>query len=267
MKKIYISEDVIENLNLEIEPNEIDMSSFKKQESLNKDIWKNEDELNPRVRLQLLDITDDFIEFLGLRWIKEKDVILTGSICSYNWSSYSDIDVHVVIDFSEISNNKSLVREYVDAKKNEWNNEHVFLEIYGFNVEFYVEDIDETAISNGIYSLDKNKWLVRPSIDKVEDLSSSKNEKIRNISSKIITKIEDIEKEVEETDDDYELRKLMRDLSDISLNVKKLRKNSLEKNGEFSIGNIVYKVLRRTNNLSKLWSLKTKIYDKINSIN
>lgn len=266
MKKIYISEDVIENLNLELEPNEIDMSSFKKQKTLNKDIWKNDEELNPRVRLQLLDISDDFIDFLGLRWVKEKDIVLTGSICNYNWSSYSDIDVHIIIDFSEIHANKELVREYVDAKKNEWNNEHILLEIYGFNVEFYVEDVNENAVSNGVYSLEKNEWLSKPDINNVEDISSRKDEKIRKIAANLITKIEEIEEETERTRDIQKLRELMNRANKITSMIKEIRKNGLQKNGEISIGNIVYKVLRRTNNLDRIWKLKTALYDKINSL-
>lgn len=266
MKKIYISEDVIENLNLEIEPNEIDMSSFKLKKSLNNDIWKNDDEINPRVRLQLLDIADDFIDFLGIRWIKEKDIVMTGSICNYNWSSYSDIDVHIIIDFSEVHANKELVREYVDAKKNEWNSEHVLLEIYGFNVEFYVEDIDDEPISGGRYSLEKNKWLKKPSIKNIETISPNRDKRLKRAAADLINSIEEIENDINDTDDVQKLRELMDKVNELTGLIKSIRKEGLNKNGEFSFGNIVYKILRRTDNLDKIWKLKTALYDKINSL-
>mgnify|MGYP003293272416 CR=1 FL=1 len=73
-----------ENYNLEYNKDDVDMSSFIMQTQLNNDIWDENDNLNSRVRLKLLDIADDFIETLGISWIKPKDIILTGSLCNYN---------------------------------------------------------------------------------------------------------------------------------------------------------------------------------------
>ena len=43
----------------------------------------------------------DFIDFIGVPLLIE-DVIFTGSLANYNWSEYSDIDLHVVCDFIQI---------------------------------------------------------------------------------------------------------------------------------------------------------------------
>ena len=48
--------------------------------------------------------------------------------------------------------------------------------------------------------------------------------------------------------------------------IKSMRKESLEIHGENGSGNIVYKILRRTNYLEKLWKLSTIVYDRNNSI-
>lgn len=263
---IYQEGKILENYELEIEPNEIDMDSFKIKNNLNDDIW-NGDVLNSRVRLKLLDIADDFIEYLNIRWVKPIDIILTGSICNYNWSKFSDIDVHIIIDFSKVSDKIELVREYFNLKKNEWNNDHNLLEIYGFNVEFYVEDINDETVSSGIYSLEKNEWIKKPDSDDMTDINKNNDWKIRTIASNIINKIDKIISLSEDLTDKEKLHRLNKKIDSLLKKIKNYRKKSLDDDGELSVGNIVYKILRRTEYLNKLWDLKIFIYDKINSIN
>ena len=182
-------ENLVENYQYEYAKDDVDLSSFEKQEQLNQNIWDNEDKLNSRVRLKLLDIADDFIDTLGIKWIKPIDIILTGSLCNYNWSRYSDIDLHVVIDFNEISSKTEFVQEYFNAKKNEWNDLHTDLTIFGFNVELYVENIDNDSVRGGIYSLEKDEWIKKPSLNNISKISSSKEEKIKYFASYFLTKI------------------------------------------------------------------------------
>lgn len=269
MKKIYIKEGklrLLENFDLEVAPQEISLSSFKKERNLNPKIWDNEDNINSRIRLKLLDIADDFYNSLDIKWTKPIDIILTGSICNYNWSQFSDIDLHIVVDFSEISDKKEFVKEYFDSKKNEWNNEHENLNMFGLKVELYVQDISEKGISNGIYSLEKNKWIKKPKEDDVEDIKEPKENIIKMISSSIMTKIDDLENDFYTINDSHKLEIILDKCDSLLSDIRDLRKKSLGDNGEFSVGNIVYKVLRRLEYLDKIWDLKIKIYDKLNSI-
>ena len=89
-----------ENIQTEITPSEVDLSSFEIQHDLNQDVWQEGDMLDSRVRLTLLDIADDFYDSLKLKWLKPLDIVLTGSICNFNWSEFSDIDMHIIVDFS-----------------------------------------------------------------------------------------------------------------------------------------------------------------------
>ena len=70
----------------------------------------------------------------------------------------------------------------------------------------------------------------------------------------------------EKPQNDYSLRKLQHDVDLLFSKLKKIRINGLKKRGEMSIGNIIYKICRRTNYLQKLIDLKNYIYDKINSL-
>ena len=255
-----------ENYNFEYNQNDVDMSSFEKQTSLQQDLWDSEDKLNSRARLRLLDIADDFIETLGISWIKPIDIILTGSLCNYNWSSYSDVDLHVIIDFAEINEKKNFVQEYFNAKKNEWNESHQDLTIFGFNVELYVEDIDNNSVRDGIYSLEKDKWIKKPFADKIQPLTDNKEEKIKYFASRLLTKIEELENEFNLPYDTVSLDKLSKKIDKMLDTLKTIRQNGLNAKGEMSVGNIIYKICRRTGYLDKLWELKNKVYDKKNSL-
>ena len=81
--------------------------SFKPKKELNPKIWVKEGNsyvLNSEVREKLLEISDSFIEFIGVDFFIH-DLILTGSLANYNWSEYSDVDLHIIIDYSDIKGN------------------------------------------------------------------------------------------------------------------------------------------------------------------
>ena len=256
--------NIEENLELEVEPNEVNLSSFRKRETLAPKIWNGE-HLNSRARLKLLDIADDFWETVGTDWVKRKGIVLTGSICNYNWSKFSDIDLHIIVDFSDVDERTDFVQEYYDSKKNEWNNEHDNLRIYGFNVEVYIEDVNANTESGGIYDLEKNSWIKKPNIDDIHSISLNKYD-IKNISAKLMTKIDDYNDKLNNTDDNYELSMLGKKAHYLLNKIKAMRKYGLKRDGEMDSYNIVYKVLKRSGYLDKLWDISSNLYDKINSI-
>ena len=257
---------ILENFSLEVEPNEVDLSSFEIEKSLNKEIWDENNELNSRIRLKLLDIADDFFNSLEVNFVKPIDIVLTGSLCNFNWSEFSDIDLHIIVNFDEISEKTEFVKEYFDAKKNEWNNEHKDLRIYDFPIELYVQNSNEYGISNGMYSLESNKWIKEPDINDLEPLDKVSSQKIKRIASNIMTKIDDYFDYFAECSDNYKLELLNNEIDNLLYKLKVYRQKGLEKYGESGIPNIVYKVLKRTSYLSDLWILRNQVYDKINSI-
>lgn len=257
--------NLIENIDFEVNSSDIDLSSFKKKEDLAPRIWDGEGNLNPKVRLRLLDIADDFWEFVNLTWVKPSGIILTGSICNFNWSKYSDIDLHLIVDFDEIDEKTEFVRDYLDSKKNEWNNEHSELMILGFPVELYVQNLNEMPQSGGIYDLEENEWVKKPNSEDIKPIGLDKFS-IKDKAAEIMTIIDDMYTALESTSDLHEIEEIGEDASYLWKKVKKMRKTSLEKNGESGAGNIVYKILRRTEYLNKLWKLSTIIYDRKNSI-
>lgn len=246
----------------EVKSNEVDLSSFEEQKTLNDKIWKEDKSLNPKVRRRLLKIADDFLDNIEVDNKLVEDVMFLGSLAGYNWSKYSDIDLHILMDFKKINKDTKLVKDYFDSKKKIWSNEHGSLKIYGFPVEIYIQDVDEKNNSLGKYSIENNEWVKE---SKPSDKEIDEN-KIKSKAADLMTEIDKLEKTYNKDLSDEKLTQLSNDVKKIYDKIKQLRKSGLEKNGQFSVGNIVFKVLRRTNYIKKLIDLKIKTYDIINSL-
>ena len=250
-----------EQLN-EVEASDISLKSFKIQDKLNPKFWIN-NKINSRVRLKLLDLADEFIESLAVDWVKPKDIVITGSIANYNWSKYSDVDVHILIDFKEVWKKTEFVQDYFDSKKALWAQEHEQLKIYGFPVEMYVEDTNGDNPSSGIYSLNKNKWIVEPNDFQDAQLNEPF---IKDKAAKIMTEIDDIDDKIKKETDNHKLEVLSTKLKKLFDKLHKQRQESLDKNGEMGTYNIIWKVLRRSGHLDKIWEIINTVYNKVNSI-
>lgn len=246
----------------EVDADNISLESFEPQDELNPKFWIN-NKINSRVRLKLLDLADEFYDSLNITWVKPKDIVLTGSIANYNWSKYSDVDVHILVDYKEVWEKTEFVEDYFDTKKELWSEEHEGLKIYGFPVELYVEDVNNENPNSGIYSLNKNKWIVEPNDFQDAELN---DEYIKNNSAKIMTEIDDIEEKLKSEKDNHKLEVLSTKMKKLFDKLHKQRKESLEKHGEMGTYNIIWKVLRRSGYLDKIWDIINNIYNKVNSI-
>ena len=248
----------------EVSYDDIDMSSFKIKDTLNKDIW-SANGIRPRIRWRLLQIAEDFWDSVEIKFTEPIDVIITGSIANYNWSSFSDIDLHLVVDFTKIDERKDFIKSFMDAKKNIWNDMHDELTLAGFNVELYVQDLSDTIDATGIYSLYKNKWLRKPSrsVFLTKDVD---DDDVRKMAANLINSIDELEDQYLSEMDVDDLQNISVRVNELYDKIRDIRKKYLDKDGEFSLGDKVYKVLRRSGYLEKLIDLKAKTYDKMMSL-
>ena len=234
------------------------ISSFDVKDELNPTIWYNPDDptnavMKEEIRLQLIEIANKFIEFLDYD-IFIQDITMTGSLSNYNWSEFSDIDLHIMYDFNESGNEKELYKDLFKLKKTLFNSTHD-ITVKGYEVELYVQDINEPHISTGVYSVLFNEWLVEPTKEEV------------NINKKIITdKVEQWEDiidlvidDVEESDDDLETS--LEKIQKVKYKLKKYRGCGLEKEGEYSYENLVFKYLRRNGYIQKLFDFQNDVID------
>lgn len=243
---------------------DVNLSSFKIKEELHPKFW-SDGKLSSRVRLRLMDIADDFIKELSVDWVKPKDVILTGSIANYNWSRYSDVDIHVIVDFKKVYPRKTeFVDDYFKAKREIWNDEHEDLKIFGFPIEISVEDSNVSNPSSGRYSLYKNKWIAEP--DDFQDATINQ-EFVKKKAMEIMTQLDGLEKRLSNEDDKVRCGKYGNKAHKIFDKLRKMRSDGLTSSKrEMSSGNIIYKIIRRAGYLDKIWEIVNLGYDKANSI-
>ena len=238
------------------------LKSFDLQDDLNPKIWvktsKGSYILSPKVREKLLEIAYEFIEFLKVDIIVS-DVHLTGSLANYNWSEYSDFDLHIIADFNQFSKNKlDLYKELFTLKKTIFNSDQN-IKIYGYDVELYVQDENEEHTSSGVYSLISNDWLEKPKKEKFEVNKSVLKKKIDQWTEKI-------DKVIESAEEEKDLQKSKKIIDNLKTKIKDYRKIGLEKGGEMAYENLVFKYLRRSGHIEKLFDFKTKKLDKELSI-
>ena len=259
----YVNENIDESL----APSEVDLSSFNVKKELNPKFWKN-DRLDSRIRMKLLDIADDFINFLGVDWVKPEDITITGSLANYNWNQkYSDIDLHIIMDYSKVDERTDFVDNYFYSQKKLWNEEHKELKIYGFPVEVFVQDVNKKHTSSGVYSLEKDKWLTEPERDKLAKKKVNKIQ-IKNKVSEYTKKIDKLADELKKSEDnEYKLRKISESAEKLFDELKNLRRGDLSNaDNEINEGNIIFKCLRRLGYIEKINDIISKGYNRLNSL-
>ncbi len=229
------------------------ISSFKVQKELNPDIWLMDDEgykMRPEIRDSLLKIVEDYEEFVDID-LDIDDIHLTGSLSNFNWSEFSDVDLHILIDFENPS--ESIEKKYLDSRRIIWNSLRD-VNVKGFESEIYVQDSKEQHFASGMYSVMYNTWVVEPE-EKEVILDSHK---ILSKSKQWMDMIDQIEDNMERTSSN----ELMHTVDDLKRRLKKYRGAGLADKGEYSYENLTFKFLRRNGYIGKLIGLKNKLIDK-----
>jgi len=231
----------------------IDLSGFKIQDELNPKIWDKDQKMKSDVRKTLLKIADDYFESLELHGVDIEDVTMTGSLANYNWSKYSDVDLHIVVDYNDIPVDEDLVADFLKSKSDAWNQEHD-VKIYGYDTEIYVQDENQEHHSTGVYSILKDEWVTKPQKKKITFSDKS----VKDKSNRFMDRVEDIYDNMGELDND----EIVKRTEKLIEKIKKMRQSGLESGGEFSVENIVFKIIRRNGMLDRLYDIKTVAYDK-----
>lgn len=197
--------------------------------------WAGE-ELRTDVRVHLLRAAKFFTAYLEIPGFEVYDVVLTGSMANYNYTQFSDFDLHVVTRYSDLECD-DLAEAFYRAKKSIWNDAHD-ITVNGHEVELYVEDVDNPPVSSGMYSLLSGQWIKEPEYSKPTVDNTAINAKVRDL-------IKQIDVAIERADDPDDIKR-------ITDKLRKMRRSGLDTAGEFGVENLTFKILRNLGYLDRL---------------
>lgn len=213
-------------------------------DKLNPLIWQEDNSLLPEVRESLFNVIKEFKEYCDIP-LNIVDAVIVGSNASFNYTSYSDIDLHLIVNFDLIDASKEVLLALFNAEKTSFNKAYN-IKIHGIDVELYVEDINTSAVSNGIYSLYMNEWIKFPS-----EIDSIKEVDIEKPVNKWVSRID----KVLSTNS-------LNDINNAINTLYMIRKNSINVNGEFGAGNQLFKEIRNKGLLDKLKDKRIELLSK-----
>lgn len=216
---------------------------MKFHQQLNDKIWNIDTmEMLPEVKEKLEEIAEAFIEFLEIPTDAVLDKVITGSSASYNYNKYSDLDLHIIVDYDKVHEDCPLVNGYLNSLKKQFNDNHD-ITIHGVPVELYAEQKDQGTVHNGLYSL-QTGW-----IDKPQKIAPTDND------AAVEAKFNEIKELVDKCDDSEEATELLE-------KIYNMRKAGLAEAGEFCTENLAFKKLRNEGCMDKLRQIKKEQIDK-----
>lgn len=226
------------------------------QNELNTSFWADK-EFDPSIRKKLLQIAEEFYSTFKLD-VPISDIQLTGSLANYNWTPKSDLDVHVLIDFSKINDDVALVKKALDGQRFVWNLRHNIV-LRDHDVELYIQGIDEPHVASGLFSLLNNKWIKIPEFN--PPLVDEKD--VETKFSGIVNDIKEVEERLLNPTTEIEPRDLFTYAEKVKSKIMKMRREGLSERGEFSVENLVFKKLRNEGYIQKIIDLISRSYEKI----
>lgn len=216
---------------------------LEEKRTLHQQIWKK-DKLIPEVKVAMKKVADAFITFVDEPNMKVVDILMTGSLANYTWHNKSDVDLHILVDVKGEKCEATML-ELFNTKRLLWNNEHN-ITIKGFPVELYVQPLTEEHSSSGVYSLTKNDWLVEPKRIFPSINDSSVMRKANIWKSRI---------------DDLIKNKSIKSINSFKERLRDIRQMSLDRDGEFAIENLAFKILRNDGYIKKLYDCAVELGD------
>lgn len=201
-------------------------------DKLNNKIW-NGTKLRKEVRDKILEIVSYFTSELEIE-LPVLDIYLVGSNASYNYTDKSDLDVHIITNFNLLDSSEEILQAYYRIETSNFNKNYN-VSIHGVDIELYIEDVESSAVSNGIYSIYKEEWIKFPEPIDIDEFDTSKD---------VIELSNEIRKAIASNSFDN----VKNELDKIYL----MRKESIANEGEYGYGNQLFKDLRNLGLIDKL---------------
>lgn len=230
--------------------------AIEKHNELNQKLFDG-DHLKPEVREKAEEIINEFLKILAEDEVKliVRDVILTGSNASYNYTKDSDIDLHIIAETESFEESADVYAKLYRAYGRIFGNKFE-ISFYGIPVEIYVETESNPVVSNGIYSVMFDKWVKEPSAIAIPEIDQKAINKAAkpwiDEAKALIKEVDDNVADGEEKIDDYITR------------IYELRQKGIYSaaGNEYSTENLIFKEIRNAGLLDRLKKLKNALISK-----
>ena len=229
--------------------------AIEKHSTLNSKLFTKEEVLKDKVRDKMLEIVDEFTANLKEQDIEIKidDIVFIGSNASYNYTKNSDIDLHVVANTKSVKYSDEVSAALYGAYRTLFNKQ-LDIQLFDIPVEIFVETENSERVSNGIYSVKKNKWIKKPEHEEIPDYDKAAlDELVDKWEDKCKKLLDDIKND--KLEDEVKVVKLLEDI------YEQLRKKGVAK-GEYAIENLAFKELRNKGYLDKLKDSRNDLISK-----
>ena len=203
------------------------------QKELNPKLWEDK-KLKRDVREAIIDIVSEFMDNLIIP-VEILDVRVVGSNASYNYTEHSDLDVHIISNLELVGSPTEIVQALYNSERSNFNRTHS-IKIKGIDVELYVEDVNSSVTSNGIYSVIDDIWIKEPQMVKERSVKIDKKE-LRDLVNSVKSVLADGDSD---------------DIKDCINMLYLMRKDSIAIDGEYGVGNLLFKEIRNRGLLSAL---------------
>ena len=231
------------------------LEAVEKHDSLNTKLFTKDEILKDKVRDKMLEIVDEFLADLKEQEIKIKvdDILLIGSNASYNYTKDSDIDLHILANAKAADYDKEIAAALYGAYRTIFNKQ-LDITLYDIPLEIFVETEGSARVSNGVYSVKKNKWIKKPVAEDIPEYDTKAlDELVDKWEAECKNLIADIK--ADKLDDEKKVVKMLEDI------YEKLRKKGIAK-GEYSIENLAFKELRNKGYLDQLKDFRNELVSK-----
>ena len=226
-----------------------------KHKTLNSKLFTTDEVLRDSVRKKMLEIVDEFLADLKDQGVKLKvdDILFIGSNASYNYTKNSDIDLHILANAKAVEYSAEICDALYSAYRSLFNKK-LDIKLFGIPVELFVETENSSRVSNGVYSVKKNKWAKKPVPESIPEYDQKAIDKLvdewENKYNKLVDEIKD-----GKLDNEKKVVKMLETIYD------KLRKKGVAK-GEYSTENLAFKELRNKGYLDSLKDFKNELISK-----
>lgn len=222
------------------------------------------DELNPLLwsdgnfdasaRAALLKLADFWREDALIPEKAVKDILIVGGNANYNYTKYSDIDLHLLVNKDMIPDcDDEILDDYLKDKKKLWSLTHD-VKIFGIPVEIYAQGLDEKyGKDQGVFSLKHDKWIQKPKKTKIDVNDAIVRKKAKDLENKIRFIIDN---KVDKIDVIKSFKEKLRNLRNVAV----------KRGGEFSIENLAYKEVRNNGLIDELQNYLNSLEDRTFSL-